>query len=229
MDQNGNENCLEGYACPQCGNAQRLRITARTTCELTDAGSAALEGVEYDETAPTTCPECGFTRTLWAFGLGRLKRFEVVAVEKFHVRTTYRDVLAADRNEAKKRCQKGQEAYVDQEILEGGEEWCRTERVAAVPPPSSEDIAAWLTQYDQASKLEGWLLTNDARDHYCLARLDDPSSLLDTPGWPADFVEPRFVSDAAAIAFVRHRAQAGSRWHAEALAIHLAWIPLPRR
>ena len=231
MDKNGNENCLKGYACPQCGNYRRLKITALTTCELTDAGSGEHEGLEYDEKAPTECPECGYGGPLRWFRLGALKRFDVVAVERFLVRTTYRNVLAADKHEAKRRCKGGQEAYEDKEILEGDEIWVRTEHVEEVagePAVSHDTIQAWFQQYDLASKLEGWLLTNDEEDCYCLARLDDPSSLADTPGWPADFVDPKFDGDAAALRFVRDQARAGSDWHAEALAIHAAKLPLPR-
>jgi hypothetical protein len=142
MDKNGNENCLEGYACPQCGNHRRLKITALTTCEFTDAGSGEPEGLEYDEKAPAECPECGYGGPLRRFRLGALKRFDVVAVEKFLVRTTYRNVLAEDGHEAKRRCKEGQEAYEDKEILEGDEIWVRTESITEVPcdPPAAGDF-----------------------------------------------------------------------------------------
>lgn len=95
--------------------------------------------------------------------------------------------------------------------------------------PNDCDITTWLNEHDLASKLEGWLITNDSEDLYCLARLDDPLSLEGTPGWPKDFVEPKFDSDEEAIEFVRHRGRAGSAWHAEALAIHEAKIPVYSR
>jgi len=92
--------------------------------------------------------------------------------------------------------------------------------------PDFHDMAAWLHRHDLASKLEGWLVTND-RDNVCsIAKLDDPSSMAGTPGWPQDFTEPKFASDEEAIAFVREMAATGSQWHAQAIAIHDAKIPM---
>lgn len=95
--------------------------------------------------------------------------------------------------------------------------------------PNDCDITTWLNEHDLASKLEGWLITNDTDDCYCIARLDDPLSLEGTPGWPKDFIEPKFSSDAAAIKYVRCQAMAGCAWHAAALAIHEARIPVLSR
>src|SRR5437868_1966096 len=100
--------------------------------------------------------------------------------------------------------------------------------------PDFYDMSAWVHQHDLASKLEGWLITNDADNICCIARIDDPSSMAGTPNWPKDFTEPKFAGDEEAIEFVRRRAKAGSPWHAQAIAIHDAripmslWIPDPR-
>lgn len=95
--------------------------------------------------------------------------------------------------------------------------------------PNYSTITTWLNEHDLASKLEGWLITNDSDDLYCLARLDDPLNLAGTTGWPEGFIEPKFGSDQEAIEFVRYQALAGSAWHAEALAIHEANIPVYSR
>jgi hypothetical protein len=92
--------------------------------------------------------------------------------------------------------------------------------------PTLDSVGEWLTKYDLASKLEGWLITNDSDNVCCIAMLDDPSSMAGTPGWPKDFLYPRFGSDAEAIEFVRGRADEGSEWHARAVTIHEAMIPL---
>jgi hypothetical protein len=92
--------------------------------------------------------------------------------------------------------------------------------------PDFNDIAAWLHKHDLASKQEGWLITNDSDNYCCIARLDDPLSMAGAPGWPHDFTEPKFASDKEAIQFVRSKAEAGSPWHAQAVAIHEARIPM---
>ena len=60
--------------------------------------------------------------------------FEVVALEKFLVRTTYR--FSADSVEqAKQRVLNGEEAYGRHEIEEGDEEFIEFESVEEVPAP----------------------------------------------------------------------------------------------
>jgi hypothetical protein len=88
---------------------------------------------------------------------------------------------------------------------------------------SAPDVAAWRSRYDLASKREGWLITSDSRQCYVIARLDDTTAWIED-GWLLDYKEPKFVSDEAALAFVRQRALAGSSWHAKALKIHGAQI-----
>ena len=58
-----------------------------------------------------------------------MPQFTVVAIEKFLVRTTYRNVEAATKEDAEKQCKEGKEGYDDKEILEGDEEWIETESV----------------------------------------------------------------------------------------------------
>ncbi len=87
-------------------------------------------------------------------------------------------------------------------------------------------IRDWFRGYDHTAKLEGWLLTNDSNNYYCIARLDDPRNVAGIPDWPADFIEPKFQNDEEAVEFVRGKAAAGSQWHAQSLAIHDARIPV---
>jgi hypothetical protein len=58
-----NENCLEGIRCPQCGNEERLIITANVVAEVTDDGAEVASsqygnGFEWDDESMTRCPEC---------------------------------------------------------------------------------------------------------------------------------------------------------------------------
>ncbi len=54
-----------------------------------------------------------------------MPKFRVRAQEKFVVETVY-DVVAGSKEQAEILCKTGQVAYVDKEILEGGEEWLQT-------------------------------------------------------------------------------------------------------
>ena len=58
-DRNGNENCLEGYECPNCGQFKRFKIYVETLMEMEDMGSGEHEGVEWDDDSHILCPECG--------------------------------------------------------------------------------------------------------------------------------------------------------------------------
>lgn len=89
-------------------------------------------------------------------------------------------------------------------------------------------IRDWFNAFDGAAKLEGWLLTNDSDNNYCIARLDDPLNMAGVSEWPRDFTEPKFQDDEAAVEFVRRKAAGGSQLHAIALAIHEAGIPVAR-
>jgi hypothetical protein len=62
-----NENCLRGIRCPNCGQQDRLKITALITCLVTDDGSDPVGDHEWDDCSSTHCPECGFDGKLRAF------------------------------------------------------------------------------------------------------------------------------------------------------------------
>ena len=67
VDRNGNENCLQGLECPQCGNHKKLRICCQTFVEMTDMGSGEHEDLEYDSESWCMCPNCGHGETLGGF------------------------------------------------------------------------------------------------------------------------------------------------------------------
>ena len=62
-----------------------------------------------------------------------MKRYTVVAIEKFLVRTAYRGVAAESPEKAEKVCRDGNAAYDAKEILEGDEEWLQTESTEEKP------------------------------------------------------------------------------------------------
>lgn len=53
-----NDNCLEGLACPKCGNDSELIIEAKTLAAVTDDGAEAFGDMEWDESSFAQCPEC---------------------------------------------------------------------------------------------------------------------------------------------------------------------------
>ena len=70
----GNTNCLEGLACPKCGQDERLFITGSAVFEIVDAVAQDLEDaeysmVEYDSNSPTACGNtaCDFEGDLGDF------------------------------------------------------------------------------------------------------------------------------------------------------------------
>ena len=67
MDKNGNENCLEGYACPKCGHHEMLQIAAVSHVEVYDDGTGEHCGWEWDENSHCTCPKCGFADAMGEF------------------------------------------------------------------------------------------------------------------------------------------------------------------
>ena len=65
----GNENCLEGLACPKCGNDERLFITGSAVFEVHDDGTENYQDVEWDSNSPTACgnADCDFAGDLGDF------------------------------------------------------------------------------------------------------------------------------------------------------------------
>jgi len=62
-----NTNCLEGIACPKCGNDSRIYIEAKTLAVVMDDGAETFGHMEWDGDSYTECPECGHRGTLAEF------------------------------------------------------------------------------------------------------------------------------------------------------------------
>lgn len=58
---NPNENCLEGKKCPKCGSYGPFQITATSVFEMHDDGTDNHGDVEFDGSAPSSCPSCSHT------------------------------------------------------------------------------------------------------------------------------------------------------------------------
>lgn len=85
------------------------------------------------------------------------------------------------------------------------------------------DVQSWLKSYDLRSKRQGWMITNNSANEYCIARLDDPQAWRDD-GWPLNFSEPKFDCDEAAIEFVKGRQDDDEMYYRKAIDIHNAGI-----
>ena len=64
-----NTNCLEGLACPKCGNDERLIIQGESAFEVTDDGTGRHWDVYWDDSSHTVCPNrvCNFEGNLCEF------------------------------------------------------------------------------------------------------------------------------------------------------------------
>jgi len=62
-----NSNCLQGLACPSCGNDSMLTIEARVLAVVTDDGAETFGDMEWNARSYAECPECGHQETLAAF------------------------------------------------------------------------------------------------------------------------------------------------------------------
>ncbi|MBA4062567.1 MAG: hypothetical protein C0501_02450 [Isosphaera sp.] len=62
-----NTNCLEDIRCPKCGQEDRFFITGCAQFEVTDDGSEAVGGHEWDDESSTRCPGCGHDAPLKDF------------------------------------------------------------------------------------------------------------------------------------------------------------------
>jgi DNA-directed RNA polymerase subunit RPC12/RpoP len=62
-----NSNCLEGIACPQCGNDFRIYIGVKTLAEVTDEGAETFGDMEWDGDSYAECPDCRHSGTLDGF------------------------------------------------------------------------------------------------------------------------------------------------------------------
>ena len=53
-----NTNCLEGMACPKCGQTESLHIAVTSWVKMTDDGTDGMTDTEWDENSPCQCLEC---------------------------------------------------------------------------------------------------------------------------------------------------------------------------
>jgi hypothetical protein len=64
-----NVNCLEGIACPRCGNDSKIVIAVSSLAEVTDDGGETFGDMEWDGDSYTKCPKCGCQGKLREFRL----------------------------------------------------------------------------------------------------------------------------------------------------------------
>ena len=62
-----NTYCLEGIACPECGNDSRLYIEVKTLAVVSDDGAETFGDMEWGAGSYAECPECRHSGKLAAF------------------------------------------------------------------------------------------------------------------------------------------------------------------
>ena len=54
-----NNNVLQGFKCPDCGNEDEFRIAVSAWAKVTDNGTEDFDDVEWDDNSVCSCPDCG--------------------------------------------------------------------------------------------------------------------------------------------------------------------------
>ena len=62
-----NSNCLQGLACPKCGNHERLVIEVASLASVTDEGTDIFGDVQWHSTSYCECPGCWHRGTVADF------------------------------------------------------------------------------------------------------------------------------------------------------------------
>lgn len=62
-----NVNCLQGIACPKCGNDAIINVEVRILAAVTDDGAETFGDMEWDDSSYAECPECEHRGTLADF------------------------------------------------------------------------------------------------------------------------------------------------------------------
>jgi hypothetical protein len=65
-----NTNCLDGIACPTCGNDFRIYIQIATLAVVTDDGAETFGDMDWDDSSYAECPDCKRHGTLSEFRPG---------------------------------------------------------------------------------------------------------------------------------------------------------------
>ena len=62
-----NSNCLQGIACPQCGNDAMISIEVWTLAVVTDDGAETYGDMQWNSDSYAECPDCEHCGTLGEF------------------------------------------------------------------------------------------------------------------------------------------------------------------
>lgn len=54
-----NTNCLEGFACPECGQTEHFDITSEVIAHVHDSGVEDTDGPCWSAVSGCVCPDCG--------------------------------------------------------------------------------------------------------------------------------------------------------------------------
>lgn len=62
-----NNNCLQGLACPKCGNYHRLIIEVASLASITDQGTDVFGDIQWYDSSYCECPDCWHRGTVADF------------------------------------------------------------------------------------------------------------------------------------------------------------------
>lgn len=62
-----NTNCLEGMACPECGNLEPFHIWGTAVFLAHDDGTESYSDVAWEPDDQCACPSCGYVGTVGDF------------------------------------------------------------------------------------------------------------------------------------------------------------------
>ncbi len=66
-EQQHEQSCIEGMACPKCGHTSHFWIEATTIAVVEPSGVTDIRDVEWNDESTVTCPQCETSDTMANF------------------------------------------------------------------------------------------------------------------------------------------------------------------
>lgn len=102
--EESNGNCLAGLRCPKCRGTGPFEMGVKTSAIMYDSGCDETQNIEWEDSSPCLCRECGFHATVFDFEEERdegLERDFVVELCRTAYRRTTVRVRATSTHKAK--------------------------------------------------------------------------------------------------------------------------------
>lgn len=58
------EGCIEGWACPKCGQYEHFTVEATAFFDVNADGTDQCDGVDWTDDSHVQCPDCGWHGTV---------------------------------------------------------------------------------------------------------------------------------------------------------------------